>query len=50
MKSSFIPFDERLMLINDVIKPGFAALKAEAAFDRVRLGPRRSAQHGVVPD
>jgi adenosine deaminase len=28
MKSAFIPFDERLALINDVIKPGFAALMA----------------------
>jgi adenosine deaminase len=39
MKSAFIPFDERLALINDVIKPGYAALRAEAAFDHVRLGP-----------
>ena len=30
MKSAFIHFDERLVLINDVIKPGFAALRAEA--------------------
>jgi adenosine deaminase len=36
MKSAFLPFDERLLLINDVLKPGFAALKAEAAMDRVR--------------
>jgi adenosine deaminase len=35
MKSAFLPFDERLLLINDVIKPGFAALKAEAAMERV---------------
>jgi adenosine deaminase len=28
MKSAFIPFDERLQLINDVIKPGYAALMA----------------------
>jgi adenosine deaminase len=41
MKSAFIPFDERLALINDVIKPGYAALRAEAAFDQVRLGPVR---------
>jgi adenosine deaminase len=40
MKSAFIPFDQRLALINDVIKPGYAALRAEAAFERVRLGPR----------
>jgi adenosine deaminase len=26
MKSAFIPFDERLELINDVIKPGYADL------------------------
>jgi len=26
MKSAFIPFDQRLALINDVIKPGYAAL------------------------
>ncbi|HSV66651.1 MAG TPA: adenosine deaminase [Mycobacteriales bacterium] len=26
MKSSFLPFDERLALINDVIKPGYAEL------------------------
>jgi adenosine deaminase len=38
MKSAFLPFDERLLLINDVIKPGFAALKAEAAMNSVQLG------------
>jgi adenosine deaminase len=27
MKSAFAPFDERLAIINDVIKPGFAALR-----------------------
>ncbi len=26
MKSAFIPFDERLALIDDVIKPGYAGL------------------------
>ena len=31
MKSGFAPFDERLRLINEVIKPGFAALRAEPA-------------------
>jgi len=30
-KSSFAPFDERLRLINSVIKPRYAALRAEAA-------------------
>ena len=29
MKSAFLPFDERLAMINDVIKPGFAALGAD---------------------
>ena len=28
MKSAFLPFDERLALIDDVIKPGYAALDA----------------------
>ncbi|MFF8385907.1 adenosine deaminase [Streptomyces kanasensis] len=32
MKSAFIPFDERLAMINDVIKPGFAALKSAWLF------------------
>ena len=31
MKSAFAPFDERLRLINTVIKPGFAAVRAESA-------------------
>jgi adenosine deaminase len=26
LKSSFIPFDERLAIINDVIKPAYAKL------------------------
>jgi adenosine deaminase len=29
MKSAFIGFDERLDLINNIIKPGYAALLAE---------------------
>jgi adenosine deaminase len=32
MKSSFFDFDERLALINGVIKPGYDALAAESAF------------------
>lgn len=32
MKSAFFDFDERLALINGVIKPGYDALAAEAAF------------------
>ena len=26
MKSAFLPFDERLAIIDEVIKPGYAAL------------------------
>ncbi len=32
MKSAFYPFDDRLAIINGVIKPGFASLEAESAF------------------
>ena len=32
MKSAFIPFDERLAMINDVVKPGYAELKSEWLF------------------
>ena len=28
-KSSFYPFDQRLAMINTVIKPGYAALRSE---------------------
>ncbi|GAA2784824.1 adenosine deaminase [Saccharopolyspora taberi] len=35
MKSAFIPFDQRLALINEVIKPGYAALRSETLFGRV---------------
>ncbi|HEY6740428.1 MAG TPA: adenosine deaminase [Actinopolymorphaceae bacterium] len=38
MKSAFLPFDQRLALINDVIKPGYAALSAERAFEELRSG------------
>lgn len=31
MKSSFWPFDERLRIINEIVKPGFAALRTTAA-------------------
>jgi adenosine deaminase len=30
MKSAFWPFDERLRIINGIVKPGFATLRAEA--------------------
>ena len=29
MKSAFLPFDERLAIINDVVKPGYAAQISE---------------------
>jgi len=31
IKSAFLPFDERLRLIDEVIKPGYARLRREAA-------------------
>ncbi len=31
MKSAFAPFDERLALINEVVKPGYAHLRAETS-------------------
>ena len=31
MKSAFAPFDERLLLINTVIKPGFATARARSS-------------------
>ena len=39
MKSAFLPFDERLALINEVIKPGYAVLQAEQAFAAIRSVP-----------
>jgi adenosine deaminase len=36
MKSAFAPFDERLRIINEVVKPGYARLRAEEA--RVVVG------------
>ncbi|MEQ4205145.1 adenosine deaminase [Actinopolymorpha sp. B17G11] len=36
MKSAFLPFDQRLALINDVIKPGYAGLAAERAFAQMQ--------------
>ena len=37
LKSAFAPFDERLRLINEVVKPGYARLRAEES--RVVAGP-----------
>ena len=39
MKSAFLPFDERLAIIDDVVKPGYAALMAEACTREPRDGP-----------
>lgn len=32
MTSAFIPFDERLAMINEVVKPGYAELESEWLF------------------
>jgi adenosine deaminase len=39
MKSAFIPFDERLAMINEVIKPGYAGLRAEWLFSTSAESP-----------
>lgn len=39
MKSAFIPFDERLAMINDVIKPGYAELRSEWLFRQIDTAP-----------
>ena len=36
LKSAFAPFDERLRLINEVVKPGYAHLRAEASRVAIR--------------
>lgn len=43
MKSSFLPFDERLELINERIKPGYAAVRADFAR---RLSHGQEGPHG----
>ena len=40
LKSAFAPFDERLRLINEVVKPGYAHLRAEEARVVVGVRPR----------
>ena len=42
MKSAFAPFDERLELINTVIKPGFASAMAPPVTSRHTVGSRRA--------
>jgi adenosine deaminase len=46
MKSSFIPFDERLAMINDVIKPGYAELKSEWLFRQATSTSDSAAEEG----
>jgi adenosine deaminase len=41
MKSAFAPFDERLEIINETVKPGYARLRAREA--RVLAGTPTSA-------
>lgn len=46
MKSAFIPFDERLAMINDVIKPGYAELKSEWLFQQTAATSEPSRMEG----
>ncbi|MFJ5828572.1 adenosine deaminase [Streptomyces sp. NPDC093089] len=46
MKSAFIPFDERLAMINEVIKPGYAELKSEWLFQQTATTSGSSAVEG----
>ena len=45
MKSAFIPFDERLSMINDVIKPGYAELRSEWLFQQTATVPAGRSTH-----
>ena len=46
MKSAFIPFDERLAMINEVIKPGYAELLPSAPVRQPVGGVHRGLQVG----
>ncbi|AWI30623.1 adenosine deaminase [Streptomyces tirandamycinicus] len=46
MKSAFIPFDERLAMINDVIKPGYAELRSEWLFQQTATTSGSSSGQG----
>ena len=46
MKSAFIPFDERLAMINDVVKPGYAELKSEWLFQQTAATSASSSMAG----
>lgn len=46
MKSAFWPFDRRLRLIDEVIKPGFAAVRrADMGYSEGEVGPAPTHQH-----
>jgi adenosine deaminase len=45
MKSAFIPFDERLAMINDVIKPGYAELKSAWLFSQTAVTRDSAGEH-----
>ncbi len=49
MKSAFIPFDERLAMINEVIKPGYAELRAEWLFRPADAPAAAPAPAGPAP-
>ncbi|MER7946082.1 adenosine deaminase [Streptomyces sp. NPDC096079] len=46
MKSAFIPFDERLAMINEVIKPGYAELRSEWLFQQTATTSESSRTEG----
>ncbi|MFD6426959.1 adenosine deaminase [Streptomyces sp. NPDC060198] len=46
MKSAFIPFDERLAMINDVVKPGYAELKSAWLFSQTAATSVSSLEQG----
>ena len=47
MKSAFLPFDERLAIIDEVIKPGYAALGGRGV--RLTVDARPGARAGAQP-
>jgi adenosine deaminase len=46
LKSAFLPFDERLALINGVVKPGYALLAAERAFAQIQTDSSTAGRSG----
>ena len=49
MKSAFAPFDERLRIINEVVKPGYARLRARGVVGSSRSDDRRVSAGRPVP-